>query len=263
MSDAADVHDIPTASSEGRVDAIKDGRIYGWAWDPSEPDRRLVVDVFHADAQLGSATADRFREDLRQSEVGDGRHAFVFDLPSELRAARPAEFCVYFEGTDVLLERGPRLAPTMLEAVDAAGGSVLVTLQHRVERLEAAAVKLINVITALDEKLDGRGGTVDWDAESGEFADPIRRIEQRLEQAAIRIDDAAKSITSMEGFLVRFDERLRELPAAGQITAIERRLASKPGRIYLIVMAIATAALVLGLSDYWTRFVDQFRALLS
>lgn len=266
MGETADIRDVGAAGFEGYVDAIKDGRIYGWAWDPAEPDKQLVVEVFHNDTRLGSATADRFREDLRQSEVGEGRHAFVFDLPPELRSAAPAEFCVYFEGTDVALERGPRLDPTMLEAVEgatASGQAALVMLQHRVHRLEAATLKLLNLAAAINHKMESRARIGDADADSGDLCESMRRLENRLEQTETRIDDAAKSISSMEGFLIRFDERLRNSVEAEQVSAIERRLKRKPGRIYQIAMAIMTAVLVLALADLWERVAETLRAVFG
>ncbi|MGE0724964.1 MAG: hypothetical protein AB7O45_11350, partial [Alphaproteobacteria bacterium] len=56
----------------GHLDQIEGGFVRGWAWDEADPARRVVVDVYLADRLLGSATADRHREDLVAAGLGDG-----------------------------------------------------------------------------------------------------------------------------------------------------------------------------------------------
>ena len=63
---------------------VQEQLVSGWAVDPSEPDRRLEVEIFVAGQSLGFARADRF-DDLLQSQIGgDGMHAFAFYLPTAL-----------------------------------------------------------------------------------------------------------------------------------------------------------------------------------
>ena len=46
--------------------------------------RRIADDVFDGDLRLMRVTADQYRGDLKQSGIGDGRHAFVVPLRPEL-----------------------------------------------------------------------------------------------------------------------------------------------------------------------------------
>jgi glycosyltransferase involved in cell wall biosynthesis len=60
----------------GYVDCCKDGVLYGWAWNPADPSRRLNIDVFYDGLFLGQYSASYFRTDLLTNKIGDGYHAF-------------------------------------------------------------------------------------------------------------------------------------------------------------------------------------------
>jgi hypothetical protein len=66
---------------KGRVDAIDQGRLFGWAFDPVAPDKRLTIRVLLDDKVVAEAAADRNRPDLRRNGIGDGAHAFEITLP--------------------------------------------------------------------------------------------------------------------------------------------------------------------------------------
>jgi hypothetical protein len=70
----------PPARVQGYVEAITDRRIVGWAWSPAAPDARLRIVLRDGDAVLESVLADQPRPDLAQNGVGDGAHAFAFEL---------------------------------------------------------------------------------------------------------------------------------------------------------------------------------------
>src|SRR5262245_31681694 len=65
----------------GRVDAIDGGRLFGWAFDPMAPDRRLTIRVLLDGKVIAEAVADINRPDLRRNGIGDGKHAFEIALP--------------------------------------------------------------------------------------------------------------------------------------------------------------------------------------
>ena len=66
---------------EGVVDLIDDHRLVGWAYDPSAPGRRLLIEI-SAGAMRSVVAADTARADLRDAGKGDGRHGFdaAFDV---------------------------------------------------------------------------------------------------------------------------------------------------------------------------------------
>ncbi len=77
----------------GRVDAIDQGRIFGWAFDPMAPDQRLTIRVLLDGKVIAEAVADRNRPDLRRNGIGDGKHAFEIALPDPVQS-RASELVV-------------------------------------------------------------------------------------------------------------------------------------------------------------------------
>jgi hypothetical protein len=57
---------------KGRVDAVDDGRLFGWAFDPSAPGKRLTIRVLLDGKPIAEAIADKERPDLRRNNIGDG-----------------------------------------------------------------------------------------------------------------------------------------------------------------------------------------------
>ena len=72
----------------GQVDTIQDRHLHGWAWQPSAPDRRLLVDIFVDGAFYGQQLAHRIRPDLRAQGIGDGGYGFEIDLGDSSAPAR-------------------------------------------------------------------------------------------------------------------------------------------------------------------------------
>lgn len=100
--------DLQATEYEGFIDAIEDGRVYGWALDPADPDKVLEIDIFHGDAHVRRLQANRYREDLTRYADGSGKHAFVLNLPKALWSVDPGTVYACFAGTNVPLMRGPR-----------------------------------------------------------------------------------------------------------------------------------------------------------
>ena len=69
---------------EGSLDAINGRVVEGWAFDPANPERQVLVEFFDRERRIGETVAGQFREDLLQAGIGDGCHAFRFLLPLEL-----------------------------------------------------------------------------------------------------------------------------------------------------------------------------------
>jgi hypothetical protein len=65
------------------IDNATADRLYGWAWNASEPDKRLTVELRLGEDTVATATADLARPDLAGNGIGDGCHAFEFPLRPE------------------------------------------------------------------------------------------------------------------------------------------------------------------------------------
>lgn len=67
----------------GSTDSVTWRSVRGWAYSPDNPN--LPVDVFAGDEKIGTAIAGEFRVDLKNAGIGDGRHAFYYEIPPEKR----------------------------------------------------------------------------------------------------------------------------------------------------------------------------------
>jgi hypothetical protein len=66
------------------IDKLDDeGSLGGWAWYPSQPERRARLRFLANGEPVGSVAANMFRGDLRTAGMGDGNYAFSFLLPWE------------------------------------------------------------------------------------------------------------------------------------------------------------------------------------
>jgi hypothetical protein len=98
----------PPAAS-GYIDEGTDSRkVIGWAWDKTQPDSAITVEIYDGTTRIGSISADSFREDLLKAGVGDGKHAFEFHLPERVRDGAFHQIRVKIAGTNKFLEGSPK-----------------------------------------------------------------------------------------------------------------------------------------------------------
>jgi O-antigen biosynthesis protein len=66
----------------GYVDLVStEGKIMGWCWDPSAPERRIHLEILVDGEPVGRVVAGTYRPDLESAGIGDGNHGFFFVLP--------------------------------------------------------------------------------------------------------------------------------------------------------------------------------------
>jgi tetratricopeptide (TPR) repeat protein len=73
----------------GFFDKIVESRAEGWAYDPSNPKRRLVVEILEGSRVVARGIADGFRDDLLDAGVGDGRYSYKLEISAELQDGNP------------------------------------------------------------------------------------------------------------------------------------------------------------------------------
>lgn len=219
--------ELEGAGYVGFIDAIEWGRVYGWAWNPQAPERRPTVDVFHGDQRIATVAADRHRSDLAEGGIGDGRHAFVLDLPPKLRGMPPHAFSAYFQDTRMPLGRGPRLAEIDRVPRQGSEEAVSVALAFRVDRIEATVGKLSNLVGALGRELRGQRSSIEEIRRDVLGDHALRELQQRFGRLAGQIEDQAKSLASLELFILRLDRQLKASSTRIEDLAAARR----PGRL--------------------------------
>jgi hypothetical protein len=92
---------------QGFLDGVTDGRVYGWAFDSNDPDQGAEIDVFVDDEWVATVAAELFRADLRDHQIGEGRHGFSHDLPLPLLDGRAHLVSARWAGTTRELSRSP------------------------------------------------------------------------------------------------------------------------------------------------------------
>lgn len=68
----------------GYLDAVEPGRITGWACNPDALDERVRIAILDNGVVIAELLADRYRADLADAGMGDGRYAFALTLPQPL-----------------------------------------------------------------------------------------------------------------------------------------------------------------------------------
>ncbi|MEO8195990.1 MAG: IPT/TIG domain-containing protein [Thermoanaerobaculia bacterium] len=87
----------------GYHDGIDCNTTFGWAWDSNAPTGRINVNLYDGSTLLGTALANRFRQDLLNAGIGDGFHAFTFSLPPSVRDGNPHTITAKFGGTSTAI----------------------------------------------------------------------------------------------------------------------------------------------------------------
>jgi len=82
--------------------------IYGWAWDGSQPDEPVDVDIYDGDMLLATVTANHFHQSLLEAGMGNGKHIFFYTVPARLKDGRPHIIRVKIAGTSIELKNTPK-----------------------------------------------------------------------------------------------------------------------------------------------------------
>jgi hypothetical protein len=68
----------------GRLEAVEQLQIRGWAFDPETPDEAMIVEICLDEACVATVPANLYRADLELNGEGDGRHAFIANMEAPL-----------------------------------------------------------------------------------------------------------------------------------------------------------------------------------
>ena len=74
----------PSGPVEGYIEDVQDRRVIGWAWCRARPNDPVEVEIRVGDETLAAVRADRYRGDLAEAGLSEGRHAFEAALDSTL-----------------------------------------------------------------------------------------------------------------------------------------------------------------------------------
>ncbi|HEX5506652.1 MAG TPA: SH3 domain-containing protein [Thermomicrobiales bacterium] len=100
--------DRPAVAYAGRQEETTCDTLRGWAWDRTQPDQPVYVQIFDGARLLATLRADEPRPDLRVAGIGDGAHGFQYALPPTVRDGRPHEIRVRIYAIGTAIEDTPR-----------------------------------------------------------------------------------------------------------------------------------------------------------
>lgn len=89
---------------EGSI-TIRGITLYGWAFNKSEPEKHLKIELFADDKLIGTVTANIYRQDLLKAGKGNGDHGFCFNLVGT--ANRKCYIYAKVAGTNYFLNNFP------------------------------------------------------------------------------------------------------------------------------------------------------------
>jgi hypothetical protein len=193
--------------TKGRVDAIDDGRLFGWAFDPAAPTKRLTIRVLLDGKPIAEAVADKDRPDLKRSGIGDGAHAFDVMLP-QFAAMRAGELVVVaINGAGV--EQALRVPKPDEQAAEALIAAPMTRILDKLDMLMAAQRQLqVNQrsLQRIAPVIDGSGGSAAVDA-----ADVSNSIENLRGDVNQRLTELDVHLMRMDGVVAGMEKRMESL----------------------------------------------------
>jgi hypothetical protein len=98
----------PPEPHAGVLEVAHDSLIGGWAWHKDRPDQPVEVELLDGGTPITKVKADRFRQDLVDARIGNGKHVFEFPMPDALKDGKPHEIHARIAGTSFELAESPR-----------------------------------------------------------------------------------------------------------------------------------------------------------
>lgn len=134
---------------EGFVDGADCEVIFGWAWDKNLPNVPISVDIYFDGALRDTIVAGLPRADLAAAGKGDGRHAFSYPFPFDLKDGGPHTLRVVYAGTNQDLSGSPQTISSCTVPPQYAG------LHNRndCDRIDGWAMDLTRPNTPVDVKI--------------------------------------------------------------------------------------------------------------
>lgn len=220
---------------EGFVDAIENGVVFGWAWNPDEPEERIEVDILHSGVLLATVQAGNYRADLMNMDLGDGNHSFEYQLPQALNDASAAEFAVQYAGTKFPLPRVTGDVRRLVQRSQPARGEseIIAALEERISSQDEVIADMTVMLRGLIVHL--RTEKSNLPTIGNESAPDDARITREL------LEEQANRLVSMETYLTNFGKSLRDIsekqsdaPSSGE----------KRGKTFLPLHSVFTAFFV-------------------
>lgn len=90
----------------GVLDRIAGTIIRGWAFQDKNEDSQKV-DIYMNNVKIATVIADLYREDLEKGGIGNGKHAFEFDLKEHIKNQTNYTIQAFIHNSDIELKNSP------------------------------------------------------------------------------------------------------------------------------------------------------------
>ena len=97
-----------TGSFDGFVNGADCGTFRGWAWDRNKPNTVINIEILDGSTVIGTLLAGEFRQDLLDAGKGNGRHAFRFTIPDNIKDGLPHNLSARVENSSFILKDSPK-----------------------------------------------------------------------------------------------------------------------------------------------------------
>src|SRR5208283_4031861 len=97
-------------SYQGYLNGASCTGIYGWAWEPGNPDSAINVDIYDGSTKIATVAANEYGADLAAAGIGNGYHAFSY--VTNFTDGKTHTINVYYSGTTTALTRSAMTTPT-------------------------------------------------------------------------------------------------------------------------------------------------------
>jgi hypothetical protein len=202
----------PHAAWRGQVEIATRLRLEGWAWDERAPDAPVALVILVNGDVIARVLANRYRKDLLQAGIGDGRHAFALHIPGGLSPSSRHVIQVLGEGDGCEMPGSPwviEAAASFDAALEHAVAAALAALSAPEQRARALHFLAVQSELLLQQSAD---------ADSGREASLVeRQRERRLGRARHAGELEVPVGTSSRRRALVIDERL---PSANPDAAV-------------------------------------------
>src|SRR5258708_38472793 len=87
----------------GYLDVADCNQLAGWAWDSTQPNTSINVDIYDGATFVATVLASNFRQDLYNAGYGNGNHGYSFSTPASMKNNQYHYIYVKYVGTGLLL----------------------------------------------------------------------------------------------------------------------------------------------------------------
>jgi hypothetical protein len=171
----------------GRVDELKNNKVYGWAYNSENPAEHLVIRIMQGPRVIASGVANLTRPDLPEAGIGDGDHAFEILVPQNITS---------FHGL-MIVAQSVREGEVALPIATNDDRRLDDLFEVFSERYEAALFALKDDIDTIRENQKSSIEPPITVAVDGNIEARLAKLEKRIEESEV--------------FVMRIDAQLKEL----------------------------------------------------